>query len=72
MIREKSCGAVVFTVQKGMRLYLVEHMVKGHTSICKGHVEGAETERETAAREIWEETALKVAFIDVLLDRFRI
>lgn len=64
MIREKSCGAVVFTVQKGMRLYLVEHMVKGHTSICKGHVEGTETEHETAAREILEETALSVRFVD--------
>lgn len=64
MIREKSCGAVVFTVRNGARVYLVEHMVKGHTSICKGHVEGEETEHETAAREIWEETALKVRFID--------
>ncbi len=64
MIREKSCGAVVFTVRNGARLYLVEHMVKGHTSICKGHVEGAETERETAAREIREETALTVRFLD--------
>ena len=64
MILEKSCGAVVFAQEGGERLYLVERMAKGHTSICKGHVEGAETERETAAREIWEETALKVAFID--------
>lgn len=64
MIREKSCGAVVFTARNGRRLYLVERMVLGHTSICKGHVEGAETERETAAREIAEETALTVRFID--------
>lgn len=64
MIQEKSCGAVVFTVQNGRRLYLVEHMQKGHTSICKGHVEGRETERETAAREIREETGLAVTFID--------
>lgn len=64
MIREKSCGAVVFTVRNGKRLYLVEHMVKGHTSICKGHVEGKETEYETAVREIREETALNVRFID--------
>ncbi len=64
MIREKSCGAVVFAEADGERLYLVEHMQKGHTSICKGHVEGRETERETAAREILEETGLKVGFID--------
>lgn len=64
MIYEKSCGAVVFTVKNGRRLYLAEHMVKGHTSICKGHVEGAETEHETASREIREETGLEVEFVD--------
>ncbi len=64
MIREKSCGAVVYAVKDGRRLYLLEHMKKGHTSICKGHVEGRETEHETAAREIREETALSVLFLD--------
>ena len=64
MIREKSCGAVIFTEEAGERLYLVERMQKGHISICKGHVEGAETEHETAAREILEETGLTVSFID--------
>lgn len=64
MIHEKSCGAVVFTEKFGKRLYLIERMKKGHTSICKGHVEGTETEHETAAREIREETGLEVAFID--------
>lgn len=61
---EKSCGAVIFTVARGERLYLLEHMKKGHTSLCKGHMEGTETERETAVREIREETALKVTFLD--------
>lgn len=64
MIHEKSCGAVIYTVSNGERLYLIERMQKGHTSICKGHVEGEETEHETAAREIREETALQVRFID--------
>ncbi len=64
MIREKSCGAVVFTERDGERLYLIEHMQKGHTSICKGHVENEETEHETAFREILEETGLSVSFID--------
>lgn len=61
---EKSCGAVIFAESGGERLYLLEHMQKGHTSLCKGHVEGAETEHETAVREIREETALEVAFLD--------
>ena len=63
MKKEKSCGAVIFTEKDGNRRYLVEVMQKGHTSLCKGHVEGAETEHETAAREIREETGLTVEFI---------
>jgi len=64
MIREKSCGAVICFGQGEERLYLVEHMVKGHSSLCKGHMEGSETEHETAVREIREETALAVQFVD--------
>lgn len=64
MIYEKSCGAVVFTDRRGERLYLVEQMKKGHFSMCKGHVEEGESEYETAAREIFEETGLSVEFID--------
>ena len=64
MIREKSCGAVVFRREGGERQYLLENMRQGHVSLCKGHVEGAETERETARREISEETGLAVAFVE--------
>ena len=64
MIREKSCGAVIFFPVGTGRLYLIEQMRKGHFSICKGHVEGEETEHETATREIREETALHVRFLD--------
>ena len=64
MIHEKSCGAVVFFPVGTERLYLIEQMRKGHFSMCKGHVEGAETEHETATREIGEETALRVHFLD--------
>ena len=56
--KEKSCGAVVYKQEGGKRLYLIEHMALGHTSIPKGHVEGDETETETALREIREETNL--------------
>ena len=64
MIYEKSCGAVIYTQHDSTRLYLVEHMQKGHCSICKGHVEGNETEHQTAAREILEETGLTVTFLE--------
>ena len=59
-IQEKSCGAVVYRQEGSERFFLLEHMVQGHTSIPKGHVEGEETERETALREIREETNLQV------------
>lgn len=61
---EKSCGAVIYTVVNGKRLYLVEIMQKGHTSFCKGHVEKNESEHQTAAREILEETGLEVKFVE--------
>ncbi len=64
MIPEKSCGAVIFAERDRERLYLLERMRKGHISLCKGHVEGSETEQETAVREIREETALDIAFVD--------
>ncbi len=59
MKKEKSCGAVVYRVENGKLIFLVEHMIQGHTSIPKGHVEGNETEEETALREIREETNLE-------------
>ena len=64
LIPEKSCGAVIFTERGGERLYLLERMRKGHISLCKGHTEPGESEHETAVREIREETALSVEFID--------
>lgn len=64
MKQEKSCGAVIYTVLDGKRLYLVERMQKGHVSICKGHVEENESEHHTAEREIREESGLAVEFIE--------
>jgi len=58
--KRKSCGAVVYKMENDTPLFLIEHMVKGHTSLPKGHVEGKETEEETALREIHEETNLEV------------
>ena len=64
---EKSCGAVIFKVEDGKCLYLLEKMKKGHYSFPKGHVEKKETEDMTALREIKEEVG-----IDVWLDlRYR-
>ena len=57
---EKCCGAVVYRMQDGQPVFLVERMDLGHLSLPKGHVEGNETEEETAIREIREETGLEV------------
>ena len=69
MEREKSCGALVFRLPEDVTeptppdILLIRHRKGGHWSFPKGHVEGTETEVETAKREIKEETA-----IDVLID----
>lgn len=58
--REKSCGAVVVRRQgEQTEILLIRHNA-GHWAFPKGHVEAGETEAQTAAREILEETGLKV------------
>ena len=61
---EKSCGAVLFREKNDCREYLILRSVGGHCTLCKGHVEGQETEHETAVREIREETALTVELVE--------
>lgn len=63
MKQEKSCGAVLYTQGEADRSYLILHSTLGHYTLCKGHVEGAETEEETARREILEETGLTARFL---------
>ena len=61
MIKEKSCGAVVYTAVDGEIKYLLVQMMGGHYSFPKGHVESGESEEQTALREIKEETDLDVS-----------
>ena len=63
MNMEKSCGAVVFTKRDGEILFVIVQETAGAYSFPKGHVEGDETETQTAAREIREETGLQPAFL---------
>lgn len=60
LLKEKSCGAVIFKIEDKVIYYLVLKMGYGHTSLCKGHQENNETDEETALREIKEETNLDV------------
>ena len=65
MIKEKSCGAVVFTRDNGVIKYVIVENIAGRChGFPKGHVEGDETELQTARREIKEETSLDVRFTD--------
>lgn len=60
MKMEKSCGAILCRDSGEMpQVLLIRHKNGGHWGFPKGHVEGSETEEETALREILEETGLK-------------
>ncbi|MBR6525589.1 MAG: NUDIX domain-containing protein [Clostridia bacterium] len=61
---EYSCGAVVFTKKDGQLLFVIVQEQAGAYSFPKGHMEGDETEAETARREVYEETGLSPVFID--------
>ena len=60
LVKEKSCGAVIYKIENGKIYYLLLKMNFGHTSLCKGHQENGESDEETALREIKEETSLDV------------
>lgn len=56
---EKTSGAVLYTEKDGQRRYLLVKTKSGHIGFPKGHVEYGETEKESALREILEETGIK-------------
>ncbi|MBR5420082.1 MAG: NUDIX domain-containing protein [Lachnospiraceae bacterium] len=70
MANEKSCGAIVFTYENNVRKYVILRgtgIYKAYCGFPGGHMEEGESERETAIREVKEETGLDV----VLYDDFR-
>ena len=61
MTFEKSCGAIVYRKNRSqIELLLIKNRYGGHWSFPKGHVEGQETEIQTALREVKEETGLDI------------
>ena len=64
MITEKSCGAIVYTCENSTIKYVIIRSKEGIYGFPKGHIEGIESELETALREISEETGLTVRLID--------
>lgn len=63
-LREKSCGAVVFTEEGGERKYLIIRMNLGHCGLPKGHTEKYEDEVATALREVREETGVEITLVE--------
>ncbi len=61
MQKEKSCGAIIYNQNK--EVLIVKHN-KGHWDFPKGHVEGNETEQETAIREVKEETNIDINILE--------
>ena len=57
MKQEKSCGCIIINDKKEV---LLIHHNAGHWDFPKGHVEEGETEKETAIREVKEETNIDV------------
>ena len=65
LIREKSCGAVIFIKKSEETKYLLLNYAGGHWDFVKGNVEDNETEKQTVVRELKEETAIEDAqFLD--------
>lgn len=62
--KEKSCGVILFRMQDDSIQTLLIHQHQGHWCFPKGHMKQSETERQTAAREVQEETGVKVRFLN--------
>lgn len=57
---EISCGTVLYSKVNGIIHYvLIQAYDDGYCGFPKGHLEGEETEEETALRETWEEVSVK-------------
>ncbi|MBE6137716.1 MAG: NUDIX domain-containing protein [Erysipelotrichaceae bacterium] len=63
MLKEYSCGAILYTYEEGIRKYILVMEASGTYGFPKGHKEGNETDMETAIREIKEETGIDPEFI---------
>lgn len=66
MTFEKSCGALVIRHDAQTNsdyILMIRHRPGGYRSFPKGHVEAGETERETAMREVMEETSVRITIV---------
>lgn len=62
---EISCGAIVVRViNNSIRYLLIKNKKSNHWGFPKGHMEKGETKKETATREVLEETGINIDIID--------
>lgn len=72
MMKEKSCGAVIFRKHQNKYQYvLVQQKFGLHFGFPKGHVEKNESEIMTACREVKEETGLDIEIFDQIRGQTR-
>lgn len=69
MMEERSAGVLVFR-EAAERKFLLLHYPAGHWDYPKGHVENCESLRETALRELEEETGISPDEVE-LFDDFK-
>lgn len=62
-IAEKSCGAVVIRRRGSKSYVLIVRQLAGHWGFPKGHPKKDESEHDTAAREVAEETGVEFEFL---------
>lgn len=60
---EVSCGGIVFTRKENNIYFIIVKSLEGFYGFPKGHIEGNETEEETALREIYEEIGIRPQII---------
>ena len=54
----------MYTNVDGKRKYILITNISGHIGFPKGHIEYGETEKQTALREMYEETGVHTSIID--------
>lgn len=61
MKKEISCGAVVYYYQDNQPQFLIiKNLNSGYYGFPKGHIEGKESDAQTAIREVFEETGIQI------------
>lgn len=74
LTHEKSCGALVFRREADTGIYyilMIRHRRGGYRSFPKGHMEEGESERQTAVREVMEETSVHIRIRSPFRHRIR-